>query len=95
MSGGTLAHEDGEGGCGPCAGRGLALSSQALLRKRRLVRHRLVVVGPQLGHHLDEGQALDLRVEGLWGGESRGGRGVKTSAQRTLLPGVGVADLNP
>lgn len=67
MSGGTLAHEDGDGGGGLCAGRGLALSSQALLRKRRLVRHRLVVVGPQLGHHLDEGQALNLRVEGLWG----------------------------
>lgn len=71
-------------------GRGLALSGQALLGERGLVRHRLVVVGPQLGHHLDEGQVLDLGVEGLCGGG-----GVRRASGWTLLPAVGVADLNP
>lgn len=75
MSGGTLAHEDGVmEGVGLGGGRALALSGQALLGERGLVRHRLVVVSPQLGHHLDEGQALDLREEGLCGTERGKGR---------------------
>lgn len=81
----------GLGGRGAC-GRGLALSRQALLGERCLVRHRLVVVGPQLGHHLDEGQALDLRVEGLCGG---GDGGVRQATGRRLVPVLGAAHLNP
>ena len=46
-------------------GRGLALRRQTLLGERGLLRHRLVVVGPQPGHHLQEGQTLHLRQQGL------------------------------
>lgn len=52
----------------------LTLSSQPLLCERRLVRHCFIVVSPQLGDHVDEGQALDLFVKGLWRGEQGGGR---------------------
>lgn len=50
----------------------LALSSQPLLCERRLVRDCFVVVSPQLGHHVNEGQALDLFVQGLWRREQGG-----------------------
>lgn len=76
---GTLANEDGQGGSSHGESLGdqvviggvwggdspLALGCEPLLCERRLVGHRLVLVGPQPGHHVDERQALDLFVERL------------------------------
>lgn len=75
-------------------GWSLALGSQALLGERGLLGHRLVIVGPQFGHHLDEGQALDLGMKGLCGGRAGTGlEGVMGGGKSG--PRVGGADLNP